>query len=82
MMKANAHRRHISKSAQAMAYALLFPRAPHGGDRKSEAAKRNQVSSENLISKELIAKAHTVMKSLAASRMWSSKSCRAKVMNE
>ncbi|MER2556413.1 MAG: hypothetical protein ABTQ93_02875 [Candidatus Competibacter denitrificans] len=44
VLSANVHRRHLTKGQQAMAVALAYSEAKHGGDRKSSSSNKLDIT--------------------------------------
>lgn len=57
----NGPRRHLSSSQKAMAYAMMYPIAKHGGNRKNQVAK-NQLDERPDLDKATISRARFILK--------------------
>lgn len=57
----NGPRRHLTSSQKAMAYAMMYPDAKHGGNRKSDQVDKNQLDKPDL-DKATISRARFILK--------------------
>lgn len=58
ILSANINRRHLSKGQRAMAVAMMYPDAKHGGDRKAGASSKNELD----VATGAVSEARTVLR--------------------